>query len=408
MAQEQDEDFGAMLAAFDQNQPKTKARRPKAGDVVSGRIISIGKDTIFVDVGGKAEGVLERNQLSDGDGKLKVAVGDVVEARVTGDGGGVLQLRVKVARGPEAKAELVQAFDLGIPVDGLVTEVIKGGLSVDVAGVRGFCPASQIDNRFVEDLTPFVGQRLTFRITKYEASPRGGNLVLSRRALVEEEQKKNAAELRKTLVVGAVVRGKVTSFKPYGAFIDLGGMEGMLHVSELGFGRVNKPEDVLSVGQEVQVQILKMEADPDADKKASLGKRSQERISLSLKSLAADPWNDATRMLGEGSRVKGKVTRLADFGAFVELAPGIEGLVHIRALTAGKHVNHPRDVVKVGDEVEATVLAVDNEKRRISLSIAAANSNDGSAEDIAAVAKNQASGAGKLGTFGDLLKKFGK
>src|SRR5690606_11336589 len=173
------EDFAALLAESERGAPRT--RRPRVGDMIQGKVISVGKDAVFVDAGGKAEGVLDRSQVSDSEGKLLVKVGDTIEARVASDAGGVLQLRVKLGRGPEAKAELVQAFELGIPVEGLVTEVVKGGVSVDVAGVRGFCPASQVDARFVEDLSVYVGQRLTFQITRYE--PR--NLVLSRRVLVE-------------------------------------------------------------------------------------------------------------------------------------------------------------------------------------------------------------------------------
>ncbi len=385
---DQDEDFAAMLAESERGAPKSK--RPRVGDVIRGKVISIGKDAVFVDAGGKAEGVLDRGQVSDSEGKLLVKVGDSVEARVTSDAGGVLQLRVKLGRGPEAKAELLQAFELEIPVEGLVTEVIKGGVSVDVAGVRGFCPASQIDARFVEDLSAYVGQRLTFKITRYE--PR--NLVLSRRALVEAEKEKLAAVTRKKLEPGAVLRGKVVGFKPFGAFIDLGGLEGMLHVSEMGYGRVEKPEDVLRMGQDIEVAVLKIEP----------GEKG-ERISLSLKALANDPWRDATANLSEGTRVKGTVTRLQPFGAFVEIAAAVEGLVHISELGAGRRINHPKEVVSVGQEVEAVVLAIDHERRRLSLSMAA--SKDGSAEDVAEAKRAHAAPA-KLGTFGDLLQKATK
>ncbi len=377
-----DEDFAAMFEASERDKPK--ARRPKVGDLVKGKIITVGKDAVFVDLGGKAEGQLERGQVSDSEGKLLVKVGDVIEARVVSDAGGVLSLRTKLGRGPEAKAELAQAHELGIPVEGLVTEVIKGGVSVDVAGVRGFCPASQIDNRFVEDLAGFVGQKLTFKITRYE--PR--NLVLSRRALLEEASEKLAVETRKKLVPGAVLRGKVVGFKPFGAFVDLGGIEGMLHVSELGFTRVDKPEDVLRMGQELDVAVLKIEP----------GEKG-ERISLSLKALANDPWVDATARLSEGARVTGTVTRLQPFGAFVEIAPGVEGLVHISELGAGRRINHPKEIVSVGQQVEASVLSIDHDKRRLSLSMGA--SKDASAEDVAAVPRAPQ----KLGTLGDLLQK---
>ncbi|NVB78948.1 MAG: 30S ribosomal protein S1 [Kofleriaceae bacterium] len=378
-----DEDFAAMFAESERDKPR--AKRPKIGDLVKGKVISISKEAVFVDLGGKAEGQLEKDQVSDKDGKLLVKVGDTIEARVMSDAGGVLSLRTKLGRGPEARAELQQAQELGIPVEGLVTEVVKGGLSVDVAGVRGFVPASQIDNRFVDDLSKFVGQKLTFRITRYE--PR--NLVLSRRALLEEEQEKLAVETRKKLVPGVVLRGKVVGFKPFGAFVDIGGIEGMLHISELGYTRVEKPEDVLSLGQELDVAVLKIEP----------GEKG-ERISLSLKALASDPWRDATAKLVEGSRVKGTVTRLQPFGAFVEIAPGVEGLVHISELGAGRRINHPKEVVSVGQQVEAGVLAVDHDKRRLSLSMAA--SNDASAEDVAAA---QPRAPQKLGTLGDLLQR---
>ncbi|HEY4240192.1 MAG TPA: S1 RNA-binding domain-containing protein, partial [Kofleriaceae bacterium] len=231
------------------------------------------------------------------------------------------------------------------------------------------------------------------KISRYEASPRGGNLVLSRRALVEEANEKLAAETRKKLVPGVVLRGKVVGFKPFGAFVDIGGLEGMLHVSELGYQRVEKPEDILSLGQEIDVAVLEIKPGEKGD-----------RISLSLKALADDPWRDQVAKLHEGARVKGKVTRLALFGAFVEIAPGVEGLVHISELGAGKRINHPKEAVSVGQEVEATVLQVDPERRRVSLSMG--QSNDGaSAEDLAAAKPHPNA---KLGTFGDLLAKFQK
>ncbi len=388
-----DDDFATMFAETDQAKTKSAGKRPRVGDQIKGKVISVGKDTVFVDVGGKAEGALERSQVTDKDGKLLVNPGDLVEARVVGDQGGSLQLRIRVGRGPEAKAELTQAMDLGIPVEGTVTEVVKGGVSVDVAGVRGFVPASQMDARFVEDLSIYVGQRFTFKITRYEASPRGGNLVLSRRALVEEENQKLATETRKKLVPGVVLRGKVVGFKPFGAFVDIGGIEGMLHVSELGYSRVEKPEDILTMGQEVDVAVLEIKP----------GEKG-ERISLSLKALADDPFRAATTNLHEGSRVKGTITRLQPFGAFVEILPGVEGLVHISELGAGKRINHPKEAVEVGQTVEATVLAVDHERRRLSLSLGAGN-DGASAEDMAAAKPNPQA---KLGTFGDLLAKLKK
>ena len=225
--------------------------------------------------------------------------------------------------------------------------------------------------------------------------------MLSRRALLEEEQEKLAIETRKTLQIGLVVRGKVVGFKPFGAFVDIGGIEGMLHISELGYSRVEKPEDVLSLGQEIEVVILKIEP-PQGPKEKS------ERISLSLKALGNDPWNDVTRTLVEGQKVKGKITRLQPFGAFVEIAPSVEGLVHISELGAGRRINHPKEVVSEGQEVEAVILAIDPEKRRLSLSLAGEKLAEVEGNEAVIAASAKPSSGGKLGTFADLLAKLKK
>jgi small subunit ribosomal protein S1 len=389
------EDFAALLAEYDGG---SKKRGLKPGDMVKGRVVSIGAESVFVDLGGKAEGVLDRAQILDKDGKLAVAVGDEVEARVAdagGKSGTVVLRRIAATRGPEAAAEVAQAFELGIPVEGHVAAVNKGGFDVQVAGMRGFCPVSQIDLRFTEDPSIHLGQRYQFRITRLEPG-RGSqmNLVLSRRALLEEEQAVRAAELKKTLAVGLVVRGTVSQLKEYGAFIDLGGVEGLLHVSELGFQRVRHPSELLSVGQPVEVVVTKLEKTDDPKK--------PDKISLSLKALERDPWLDVADRFPAGSKVRGTVVRFQPFGAFVELAPGIEGLVHISAMVAGKRVNHPSDVLDLRQEIEVTVLAADPDKRRLSLGLGSATPDDqAGAEEMAAA---RAEGKKGLGTFGDLLR----
>lgn len=391
-----DDDFAAMFAQTAQGRTKGAApvKRPKPGDMVTGVVTSIGKDAVFIDLGDKSEGVLDRDQVVADDGSVRLKVGDKVEARVAGERGGALVLRVRMGRGGEAKAELVQAHELGIPVEGKVTGVIKGGLDVDVAGVRGFCPASQVDARFVADQSVFVGQRLQFRVTQYER----GNLVLSRRALLEEENAKRAAELKGKLEVGVVIRGKVTGFKPFGAFVDLGGIEGMLHVSELGHSRVEKPEDVLQLGQELDVQVKSIE-------EAVEGKRP--RIALSIKSLMDDPWGQAVKSLVVGATVKGTVTRLQPFGAFVEVLPTVEGLVHISELGAGRRLNHPKEAVAIGQQVEVIILGLDPEKRRISLSMAAA-AKQAEANDLAEARASVVPAPARLGTLADLFNKAKK
>ena len=397
---EQDEDFGALLDAFEREQPPVERRAlPKVGDTVRGRVVSVGSDAVFVALGSKAEAMIDIGQVKDEHGEVRVAVGDTVEARVVEMRGdtAVLRMSMGTSRGPEARAELVQAHAHGIPVEGLVTAVIKGGVEVQVSGLRAFCPISQLDDRFVQDPALFVGQRLTFRITRYETERKLPNIVLSRRVLLEEENKLRAAETRAGLREGVVVTGKVTTIKPYGAFVDLGGLEGMIHVSELGFARVENPADVLHEGQQVEVQVLRMENTGDA--------KRPERIALSLKALAQDPWEEVEQRFPDGTQVRGKVVRLQQFGAFVEVLPGIEGLVHISQLGGGRHLQHPREVVRVGDDIDVTVLGVDRERRRISLAMVGAESeHEANAEDLAQHT-TRAPAPAKLGTFADLLNK---
>lgn len=396
------EDFAALLDEYEQRTTQSQRMTlPKAGDTVKGNIVSIGNDTIFVSLGAKAEAVLDRDQATDSDGQLQVAVGDTIEARVVEVRGGQVVLRTSLGRGPAAREELQQAHQHQIPVEGQVTGVIKGGVEVQVAGVRAFCPISQLDNRFVDDPNAFVGDKLQFRIIRYEAG-RGPhvNIVLSRRVLLEEVARARAVETRAKLKVGAVLSGQVTSIKGYGAFIDLGGIEGMLHISELGFTRVEHPSEVVSVGQELEVQVIKIE-------KTDNPKRP-EKIGLSLKALADDPWQTTAETIREGSRVQGKVVRTESFGAFVQIAPGVEGLVHISEMGAKRHLHHARDMVNIGDEVTAIVLSVDLGRRRIGLSIAEIGRREES-QEVAQYQESQESGRGRgksnqFGTLGDLLK----
>ena len=398
-----DEDFGALLEEFEGKGKGASpaGRGPQVGDVVRGRVLTVGREVVFLTLAdGKTEGVLDLEELRDESGNLTVKEGDQIEARVAelGDKAGHVVLRRTVRRGPEAKAELQQAFELGIPVEGTVSAVNKGGVEVNVAGVRGFCPISQLDARPVDDASVFVGKKLTFKVTKHELDRRGVNLVLSRRALLEEEGRARAVETRQKLIVGAVLPGTVTAIKDFGAFVDLGGIEGMLPASELSFTRGVRPGEVLAVGQNLEVQVLRIERTEDP--------RRPERISLSLKSLSQDPWEEVPARFPVGSKVTGKIVRLEAFGAFVELAPGIEGLLHIGQLAgqkdggAGGHLRHARDAAKLGDTREMTILAIDRERRRISLGL-----GDHPDEiDPEALAAARAANPGKLGTLGDLLK----
>lgn len=388
-------DFAALLAEFDQTHPGTADKAAKPGDQVKGRVVAINEDQVFIDLGGKAEGVMDAASLRDAEGQLSVAVGDEVTATVAGvEEDGSLRLGNQQSRHLHGAAELEQAYRQQVPVQGRVTGVIKGGVEVQVAGQRAFCPASQVDTRFVEDLNEFVGQHLDFRITKFEGG-RHLNLVVSRRLVLEEEQRARAEALRANLKEGAVLTGTVTSLQDYGAFVDLGGLEGMIHISELAFHRVKHPSEILSVGQPLEVSVLRID-------KTDNPKRP-EKIALSIRALARDPWAEAAQKFPVGSRVQGQVTRLQPFGAFVELTPGIEGLIHVSELGTGKRVTHPQEVLSPGQAIEASVLAVDLDKRRISLTLDEAKAAEAK-PDLEALAAAKPADSG-MGSFGALLKR---
>ncbi len=393
------EDFAALLKQSEQGAGPSGAASYSVGDVVVGTVVSLSAETVFIDLGGKSEGVLDIEQVRSDDGEITVAVGDEVEARVvdTGDRSGSIVLRRTLGRGPQARGELRMAFEEEIPVEGLVAEVIKGGFEIQIAGGRAFCPVSQMDVRYVEKPEIFVGQRHQFRITRYEESPRGDNLVVSRRVLLEEQADVAAEGTREKLEVGAVFSGKVTRLEDYGAFVDIGGIEGMLHISELAYGRVEHPSEVVAIDQTLDVQVIKVEATDNP--------RRPEKIGLSIRSLAANPWDEIAQKLSVGTQVEGKIRRIEAFGAFVEIAPGIEGLVHISEMGAGERISHPRKLVDVGQTISVTVLSIDTQARRIGLSMDAASRASQAAEEKEAIAKYGGTSEESMGTFADLLNK---
>jgi small subunit ribosomal protein S1 len=388
-------DFEALLRELEKTEQAMLGEAPKVGEKVKGTVIEIGSEQVFVDLGGKAEAVMDVANLKDAEGNVTVAVGDPLEAVVASIDAdtGALILGSRHGRQLHGSAELEEAFRQGLPVEGHITGTTKGGLEVQVAGHRAFCPASQADIRFIEDLSTLVGERCAFRITKYEGGRRL-NLVVSRRALLEEEQAALAVETRAQLKEGAVLTGTVTGMKDFGAFIDLGGVEGMVHVSELALGRVRHPEEVLAIGQQVEVSVLRIEQTDNP--------KRPEKIALSIRALAKDPWSDVADRYRSGARVAGKVTRTQPFGAFVELEPGLEGMVHISELGAGRRINHPDEVLSAGQRVTATVINVEPERRRISLSLSEESTAAESASPAAAPAESDTSSG--LGTLGDLLK----
>lgn len=326
------------------------------GQVLNARVVGFSHDSVFVDVGAKAEGVISKVELLNEAGELTVKEGETIEARVRKIDGGTVHLSKVLAHQSAKGRDVVRdAQRTGIPIEGRVTAQNKGGYDVDLGGLRAFCPASQIDMRQGSP-DQYVNQKFAFKVTEFKDG--GRNIVVSRRALLQEEKRKKSEELIGALAVGQRVKGTVTSVKDYGAFVDIGGLEGLVHVSEISHGHLAKAADALKVGQEVEAQILKLEA----------GKEGSKKISLSLKSLSMDPWEAAQQSIKEGAKVKGKVLRIQPFGAFVEVMPGVDGLIHVSNMSDTR-VHNPSEVVKVGEEVEATVVSVDWEKRRIGLSL---------------------------------------
>ena len=345
----EEEDFSALFEAS----LKKVDERVRTDSKVTGTVVSIGDEWAFVDIGGKSEGVIATQELLDEDGKPSVAVGDAVTAFVVSvrDGETVLSIKMTAAASSEA---MEAAYRSGLPVEGTVASERKGGYLVRVFGKEAFCPYSQMDLRGVSLPDGYVGKKLLFRITDYEK--KGRNIVLSRRQILEEEQQERVDQLRQTLHVGDVVSGTVTNLVPYGAFVDIGGMEGLIPMSELAWYRVASASDVLASGETVAVKVLDLDWDGG-------------RISLSLKATQEDPWTTAAERYREGTIMTGQVTRLAPFGAFVQLEPGIEGLLHISGLGLGKRVTHPREVVSEGDELTVKVISMDPAARRMGLEL---------------------------------------
>ncbi len=325
----------------------------KEGDVVRGTIVGLDSETVQVDVGFKSEGLVPLWELMDDEGKVLVREGDSVDVLVeeVEDSEGRIVLSKEKADRLKIWDEISKAFDADQAVDGTIVSRVKGGLSVDI-GVKAFLPGSQVDLRPVRNLEHLLGERLQFKIIKF--NKRRGNIVLSRRALLEKERERQRKETLETLEVGQIVDGVIKNITDYGAFIDLGGIDGLLHVTDMSWGRVNHPNELFQVGDQLKVKVLKF--DPES-----------ERVSLGLKQIQPDPWVDAAHKYPIGKRIQGKVVSLADYGAFIELEPGIEGLVHVSEMSWTKRVKHPSKVVEVGDEVDTIVLDIDEVNRKISL-----------------------------------------
>jgi small subunit ribosomal protein S1 len=328
-------------------------RRLKEGEVIRGKVLSIDDDHVQVDVGFKSEGLIDTWEFMDDDGTILVQVGDDVDVLIeeVEDQEGRIVLSKEKADRLKIWDQISAAYEQDQAVEGTIVSRVKGGLSVDI-GVKAFLPGSQVDLRPVRNLEALLGQRAEFKIIKF--NKRRGNIVLSRRALLETERRRLRASTLENLEVGQIVDGVVKNITDYGAFIDLGGIDGLLHVTDMSWGRVNHPSELFQVGDELKVKVLKFDSET-------------ERVSLGLKQIQPDPWIDAAMRYPLGKRIRGRCVSLTDYGAFVELEPGIEGLVHVSEMSWTKRIKHPSKVVSIGDEVEAVVLDVDENGRKISL-----------------------------------------
>lgn len=345
---EQEEDFAAMFEA------STKARQFDRGQAIEGTIVAIGPKIAFVNVGGKGEAEIDVAELKDADGDIEVSVGDRISAIVVSTSGGIVLSR-KGVRNAATQRQLEDAFRAGVAVEGKVVQAVKGGYEVRIARERAFCPLSQIDVHRTADPNVHVGQTYAFRIIEYKDN--GKDLVVSRRKLLDEQQRANAADVRKSIVPGAVISGRVVSVQDFGAFVDLGGgIQGLLHVSEMSWSRVGSANEVVAPGDQLTVKVLRVD-------------EATNKISLGLKQLQGDPWAAAAANYEVGQVRQGRVTRVADFGAFVELEPGVEGLAHASTFAPTGHAGGWAKSVAAGFTGAFEILSVDTAQKRIGLAL---------------------------------------
>ncbi|MFC1830867.1 30S ribosomal protein S1 [Thermodesulfobacteriota bacterium] len=345
-------DSDSFAALFSQSEEKT-LRKLSPGQKIKATVVGIDKETVFLDVGTKSEGIVEASEFIDENGELSISPGDQVEVYCLKSGAGGQIFTAKLGSGASS-AHLEEAYHNSVPVQGFVKAEIKGGFEITLSGnVRGFCPFSQMGLRRVENAAEtYLETHMSFLITKFEAG--GRNIVLSARLLQEEERQLKKEELQEVLEEGQSIEGSISAIRPFGLFVDIGGIDGLVPISEVGWSRVENLEDTYSVGQQVQTVVKGLDWEND-------------RISLSIKETLEDPWEAAVKNLSEGKAYVGNVARLAQFGAFVTLAPGVDGLVHISKLGGGRRINHPKEVLEAGQNLEVIIEAIDPANKRISL-----------------------------------------
>ncbi len=387
------QDSDSFAALFQESESKS-IRRLTPGQKITATIVGISGESVFLDTGGKSEGVLDGSELLDENKESTAVVGEKIDVYFLKAARGE-QLFTTTLSSVKNAEHLEEAWRSAIPVEGLVKEEIKGGFEITLGGsIRAFCPYSQMGLRRVEDAgAEYLGQHLTFLVTKFEEN--GRNIVVSARAILEAEREEKRAALQETLEEGQTITGVITSIRDFGAFVDIGGVDGLVPISEIGWSRIENINDYYSVGQNISVVIKKLDWDAD-------------RISLSIKETLEDPWDAAASKLNVGGILTGTVARLAPFGAFVTLEPGVDGLVHISKLGKGRRIHHPREVLEEGQEIEVAVESVDTTEKRISLApsdyVSPEEDQNKEQDLLKSFKKSKKEQPATLGTLGDLLQ----
>lgn len=367
-----------------------QTRRFQTGEKLEATIVKITSDWVFLDLGAKSEGYLDKKELLDEKGNVTVKEGDTITAYFVSSRQGEKLFTTKLLTGRSIDDFLYSAYKNRIPVEGMVEKEVKGGFSVRMnQNVSGFCPYSQMDLRKIDDPASYIGRKFNFLISEY--SEKGRNVILSRRSLLEEEEKRKIEKLRQSLQVGMTVSGTITNVQSFGAFVDLGGIQALLPVSEMAWGKVEDPRTLYASGDKIEAVIIGLDWE-------------NNKLTLSFKAALPDPWDEVVRKNPEGTILKGRVANLTHFGAFVTIENGVEGLLHIARLARGKRIKHAGDVLKTGQEIEVKIEKIDRENRKISLDMI--NNDQGITPADEEDFRNYLGKSKKpMGTLGDLIKK---
>jgi len=376
------------------NETNLMPQRFSVGEKINTTIVKITVEWIFLDLGAKSEGYLDKKELMDEEGNLTVKEGDSITAYFVSSRHGEKLFTTKLLTSKSVDDFLFKAYETQIPMEATVEKEIKGGFSVKInANVSGFCPYSQMDTKKIDDVAAYIGKKFEFIVAEY--SENGRNIILSRRPLLEKIEQEKKGALKESLKKGMSVSGVVASVQKFGAFIDLGGIQALLPVSEMGWSRVEDPKVLYSPGDKVEAVVINIDWESN-------------RITLSAKATLPNPWDEFVRKYSEGSLMKGKVSSLTNFGAFIKMEDGVEGLLHISKIARGKKIKHAGDVMKAGEEIEVKIEKIDRENKKISLDLAGSDKDTSATGDEDDFRNYIAKSPKAMGTLGDMFKKSGK